>query len=257
MDMHHLFKGLFPKTVLTAESFPKHIAIIMDGNGRWAQKRGLPRTAGHQAGMDRIREAISTCIEYGISHLTLYAFSTENWSRPQEEVSFIMKLFHQAFQMELENMHQLGIKIRFIGLKDNIDATLLAIMEKSEEKTLNNRKLVLNIALNYGGRAELVSVVKGIGRAVRRGELDPDKITETDIESRLFTYGQPTPDLLIRPGGESRISNFLIWQMAYTELYFAKKCWPEFGKDDLIEAFNYYSQRERRYGGLKRGETVS
>lgn len=240
------------QVVLT--KIPKHVAIIMDGNGRWARLRGLPRTAGHKAGMNRVRDAVEVCLETGIKHLTLYAFSTENWSRPAEEVNFLMNLFKESIQEHALKLHENGVKLRFIGSKKELDPSLTQMMEENEKLTIKNNALVLNVAINYGGRAELVFALKGIAREVQKGLLDPEKLTEADIEKHLFTMGQPDPDLLIKPGGEFRISNFLIWQMAYTEFYFSKLFWPDFSKEEMIKAFQEFGRRERRYGGV-RGET--
>lgn len=236
--------------------FPKHIAIIMDGNGRWARQRGLPRTAGHRAGMERIRDAVAFCLKHGISYLTLYAFSTENWKRPPEEVNFLMDLFESGIKDEVDKMAEQNVRVRFIGLKTNLRPSLLKLMEESEAKTENNQALVLNLAINYGGRAEIVSATKKIIQAVRCGELDADKLDEALFSQMLFTAGQPDPDLLIKPGKETRISNFLLWQLAYTELYFSDKFWPDFQTEDLMEAVRFYSKKERRFGGVKKGESV-
>lgn len=255
MKLFKLFQKLKSEPSKLA-AVPKHLAIIMDGNGRWAKERSLPRTLGHRAGMERIRDAITVCLDYGVAYLTLYAFSTENWARPAEEVGFLMNLFEEALKKEIDALHQKDVKVRFIGLKNNLSPSLLELMEQSEKKTENNQALVLNLAINYGGRAEIVSAVRGIARAVQRGEFDPDNLDESAISERVFTAGQPDPDLLIRPGKESRISNFLIWQAAYAEFYFSDKYWPEFGRNELIAAFAYYSRKERRFGGIKRGESV-
>lgn len=242
-------KKNFPKVI------PEHLAIIMDGNGRWAERRGLPRSAGHRAGLERIREIIEACLEYGVKYLTLYAFSTENWNRPAAEVDFLMNLFLEALQNEVPKMHQQRIKIRFIGLKDKLAPELVELMEKTEKMTSANNALTVNIAINYGGRSEILAAVKGIARQVREGGLEPDRLQEEDLAKRLFTSGQPDPDLLIRPGGEKRISNFLIWQTAYTELYFTDHYWPEFSKEHLLAAFESYSNRERRFGRVKGGRS--
>jgi undecaprenyl diphosphate synthase len=230
---------------------PAHVAIIMDGNGRWANKRGLPRTAGHRAGLERIRDAVAVCLETGVKHLTIYAFSTENWQRPTEEVSFLMNLFEKTLQTEVANLHQQNVQIRFIGLKQGLAPSLVELMERSELLTAGNVALTLNIAINYGGRSEIIAATKGLLRAVLKKELSLESVTEEALANHLFTIGQPDPDLLIRPGGERRISNFLVWQLAYTELYFSDLFWPDFGKDQMIKAFQYYSQRERRFGRIK------
>ncbi len=238
------------------ETKPVHVAIIMDGNGRWAKQRGLPRSAGHRAGMERVRDAVAVCLENGVKYLTLYAFSTENWHRPNEEVSFLMDLFEKTMQTEVEKIHQQNVKIRFIGLKQNLSHTLVALMDQSERLTANNQALTLNIALNYGGRTEIIAAVKGIGRAIQKEGLNPEDVTDEVFAAHLFTAGEPDPDLLIRPGGEHRISNFLIWQMAYTELYFSDHYWPDFGKEDILKAFYFFSQRERRFGRVKEGKAA-
>ena len=248
-----ILKKWFQRKSLTQklEIVPVHVAIIMDGNGRWANKRGLPRTAGHRAGMERIRDAVEVCLKNGVKYLTLYAFSTENWQRPAEEVGFLMNLFEKALQTEVEKLHQQNVKIRFIGLKQGLAPTLVALMESSEKLTANHQALTLNIAINYGGRSEIISATKGLLRAVLKTELTVENITEQALASHLFTTDQPDPDLLIRPGGERRISNFLVWQLAYTELYFTDLYWPDFGKNEMIKAFQFYSQRERRFGRIK------
>lgn len=233
------------------EKVPQHLAIIMDGNGRWAEKRGLPRSAGHRTGVRRIRDAIEVCGEFNIKYLTVYAFSTENWNRPAAEVDYLMNLFLEALRNEVPKLHQHQIRIRFIGLKDKLAPDLIKLMEESEKLTSNNNALTLNIALNYGGRAEIIASVKGIARQVKEGKLTPEQIQEEDLANHLFTSGQPDPDLLIRPGGERRISNFLIWQIAYTELYFSERYWPEFTKNDLLAAFESFGRRERRFGQIK------
>jgi undecaprenyl diphosphate synthase len=234
---------------------PRHIAIIMDGNGRWAQKRGLPRTAGHRAGMERIRDAVNLCLDLGIKHLTLYAFSTENWKRPPAEVDFLMNLFNEALHKEIDELHQRGVRVKFIGLRTDLNPALLKLMDASEAQTVNNEALTLNFAINYGGRSEIVNACQKIVQAVQQGSLQPEELNETVFSTYLFTAGQPDPDLLIKPGKERRISNFLIWQMAYTEFYFSDLYWPDFGKEAFMEALSYFSRRERRFGGIKRGET--
>jgi undecaprenyl diphosphate synthase len=238
------------------EAVPQHVAIIMDGNGRWAQERGLLRTEGHRAGMERIRDAVTFCLEAGIKYLTLYAFSTENWKRPPEEVGFLMSLFKEGIRNEVNKLHQQNVRVKFLGFRTGLDPALVALMEESEAKTAGNTALTLNFALNYGGRSELLHACKAIARAAVAGEITPKAITETLIGSYLFTAGQPDPDLLIKPGKEFRISNFLIWQMAYTEFYFSELYWPDFNTDAFREAVHFFSRRERRFGGIKKGETT-
>lgn len=236
------------------DHIPVHVAIIMDGNGRWAQQRGLPRSAGHHAGMERVRDAVESCLEAGVRYLTLYAFSTENWHRPPEEVNYLMDLFEEAMRDEIPKMHQKGVRVRFIGLKQGLRPTLVKYMEQSEELTSANRNLTLNLAINYGGRSELIAAAKGLMRAAVNGEIKPEELTEAELAKHLFTAGQPDPDLLIKPGREYRISNFLIWQMAYTEFYFSDLYWPDFGKNQMEQAFAEYGRRERRFGGVKEGK---
>ncbi len=233
------------------QRIPQHVAIIMDGNGRWAQHRGLPRSAGHRAGLDRVRDAVEFCAANGVKYLTLFAFSTENWRRPTEEVEYLMKLFEEALKKEIAKLHENGIRIRFIGLREEVSPSLQQLMTESERLTKNNQTLVLNIAINYGGRSELVTAARRIAEKALQGELQPQQITEEQISKHLFTAGQPDPDLLIKPGGELRISNFLIWQMAYTEFYFSELMWPDFKNDELYKAFRDYSQRKRRFGKVK------
>jgi undecaprenyl diphosphate synthase len=250
-----VFKNWFRKPTLASpkelNNIPTHVAIIMDGNGRWASKRGLPRSAGHRAGFERVRDTVAFCLETGVKYLTLYAFSTENWQRPEDEVSFLMTLFEQSLPVEAAKLHQYNVKMRFIGLKQGLSDKLRNLIEQAETLTANNSGLTLNIAINYGGRSEIVSAVKELVQAVQKKEINPEEITEPVLANHLFTSGQPDPDLLIRPGGESRISNFLIWQLAYTELYFSNLYWPDFNKEQLLKAFEHYSQRERRFGRVK------
>ncbi|TCL69418.1 undecaprenyl diphosphate synthase [Hydrogenispora ethanolica] len=250
-----LLERFSKKTTVGQEvrNVPQHVAIIMDGNGRWARKRGLPRTAGHRAGMERVRDAIDVCLETKVPYLTLYAFSTENWRRPVEEVSALMDLFSQAFQHEVQGIHQKGVQIRFIGLRDGLSPSMVSAMDKAERLTAGNQLLHLNVALNYGGRAEIVSAITTMVSEIQQSKLSIEKITESEFAKFLFTSGQPDPDLLIKPGGEYRISNFLIWQLAYTELYFSDTYWPDFGRDELLKAFAFFSGRERRFGGIRGG----
>lgn len=252
LHIMNITKWLFKKKPIIIK-VPEHLAIIMDGNGRWAEKRGLPRSAGHRAGVERIRDAIEVCLEWGVKYLTLYAFSTENWNRPPAEVDYLMSLFLEALRNEVPKLHERKIRVKFIGLKNKLAPDLIELMEESERLTSNNHALTVNVALNYGGRSEILAAVKGISRQVVEGKLDPEYLKEEDIAEHLFTAGQPYPDLLIRPGGERRISNFLIWQIAYTELYFSDLYWPEFTKKDLLAAFESFSRRDRRFGRIKGG----
>lgn len=248
--------NLFKKSSAPITNIPNHIAIIMDGNGRWARQRGMPRTAGHRVGMDRVRDAVSVCLEHGVPFLTLYAFSTENWKRPEEEVRFLMDLFEEALKSEVEKLNRQNVQVRFIGLRHNLRPSLRELMEQSEALTSRNTALTLNLAINYGGRSEIIAAVRKIAAEVRQGEVDIEQINESFFGNYLFTAGQPDPDLLIKPGGESRISNFLLWQIAYTEIYYSTKYWPDFNKADMRDAIAFYSRKERRFGGVKRGESV-
>jgi len=226
------------------ESVPKHIAIIMDGNGRWARSRGLPRLAGHRAGTENLRRMIEACVEFGVSYLTIYAFSTENWGRPDEEVSGLMGIFEEVFDRELKELHRQGAQLRHIGQLDEIKKSLREKVLKGIELTKNNDKLVLNVAFNYGGRDEIVYAIKQmIQNGVKAEEIDEDKVSQY-----LFTADIPDPDLVIRTSGEQRISNFLIWQAAYAEWVFPDTYWPDFGREELLAAIQEYSRRERRYG---------
>lgn len=237
---------------INPERIPQHIAIIMDGNGRWATKRGLPRPAGHRAGMERVRDIVDVCCEYNIKYLTLYAFSTENWKRPKEEVGFLMSLFEDALKSETEKLNKMGVKLHFIGLRENLSSSLLNLIEQVEKDTAKNENLTLNLAINYGGRSEITDAFKRLLLDVESGKVQADSIDESCVADYLFTAGQPDPDLLIKPGGEFRISNFLLWQLAYTEFYFTDKLWPDFGTDEFMQALYFFSKRERRFGGIKK-----
>lgn len=234
------------------ERLPQHIAIIMDGNGRWAKKRGLPRSMGHRAGVEALRDIVKTCSNLGVKVLTLYAFSTENWRRPKDEVGVLMTLLTEYLRRELHELHENKVTIRTLG-----DISLLPLeaqkeLEKSVAKTQNNPGLILNLALNYGGRAELTRAVKEIAGEVKQGKRLPEEINEELISSCLFTAGLPDPDLLIRTSGEMRLSNFMLWQLAYTEIVVLDQFWPDFNPKALLDAIREYQQRDRRFGGLKK-----
>lgn len=228
--------------------WPDHVAIIMDGNGRWARKRFLPRLEGHRQGAKAVRRAVEFCRRRGIHYLTLYAFSTENWQRPPSEVTGLMRLLSQFLDSELEELHANDIRFRTIGDLGRLPDHLRRKVQAGIEKTRNNKTLLLSIALSYGGRQELVNAAIGIARAVKSGKLDEASITERLFATFLDTYGAPDPDLLIRTGGETRISNFLLWQCAYAELYFTPTLWPDFGEDAFTEALEEYRSRQRRFG---------
>lgn len=231
-------------------ALPVHIGIIMDGNGRWAKNRGLPRKAGHSAGAKTFRKITRYCSDIGIKYLTVYAFSTENWKRPEDEVKSLMKLFKSYLEEALADFKDDSIVVKFIGDKSQFDEELRSLMIENEESSKDRDGMVLNIAMNYGSRDEIVRAVKNICTDVQNGVMLTDNINEQLISDYLYTSGQPDPDLIIRPSGEYRISNFLLWQSAYTEFVIMNKLWPDFEKSDLDEAIKLYSQRNRRYGGV-------
>lgn len=236
--------------LINSDSLPRHVAIIMDGNGRWARKRLMPRTMGHRAGMASLKKVVKACDEFKIPILTVYAFSTENWKRPENEVQFLMKLLVEFLHKELDELNENNVCINVIGdysvlnqeCQDEIRRALLA--------TCNNQGLLFNIALNYGARAEMVEAIKKIVDKVISGEIPRDSICEATVSSFLYTGGVPDPDLLIRTAGELRLSNFLLWQLAYTELWVTERLWPDFTREDLIVAIQDYQQRDRRFGAL-------
>jgi undecaprenyl diphosphate synthase len=226
------------------EHIPAHIAIIMDGNGRWAKSRGLPRLAGHRAGTENLRRIIEACIEFGIKYLTIYAFSTENWGRPPEEVQGLMRLFEDVIDRELQELYDQGVQLRHIGRLDRLRPAFREKVVRATQHTAGNSRLVLNVAFNYGGRDEIVSAIQ---QMVRDG-VQPEEVTDELVNQYLYTAGVPDPDLIIRTSGELRGSNFMIWQGAYSEWYFPSTYWPDFDKEELRRALLEYSQRERRYG---------
>ena len=229
-----------------AASIPRHVAIIMDGNGRWAQKRMMPRFMGHRAGARAVRRTVRACAERGVEVLTLFAFSTENWQRPQEEVSSLMQLFLDALEKESRLLDENDIRLRVIGKRDGFNQAIRDAIERAEALTRGNRRMVLNVAANYGGRWDIVQAVQAWCEA--HPEAEVHQLTPEVLAQYLSTGGQPDPDLLIRTGGEQRISNFLIWQLAYTELYFTDVLWPDFSEEDLEAAFSDYATRQRRFG---------
>ncbi|MFN4218725.1 MAG: isoprenyl transferase [Candidatus Bipolaricaulia bacterium] len=229
---------------------PTHIAIIMDGNGRWAKERGLSVHHGHQAGRQAVKRTIQACLQLGIPYLTVYAFSTENWQRPASEVNFLMKLLEQAIDDELGELKRTGVRVRVIGrLNEKLPETLVRKVCQVIEETKHNRKLTLTIALNYGGRAEIIDAARKLATEAAAGRLDPRSITEENFHEFLYTNGTPDPDLVIRTGGEMRLSNFLLWQLAYAEFVSTPVYWPDFDKAELIRAILEYQRRERRFGG--------
>ncbi len=231
---------------------PAHVGIIMDGNGRWAEKRGLSRTEGHKEGANAVRKVITHARKKGIKVLTLYAFSTENWSRPVSEVTAIMDMVAKYLSSETQTMIDNGIRMKLIGDKKRFANTLLSVINRSEELTKDKNDMILNIALNYGGRHEIVRASQNIARLVREGKISPEDIDENMISSNLDTSNQPDCDLIIRTGGEKRLSNFLLWQGAYSELYFSDVLWPDFDEKEFDEALEFFSLRQRRFGGIKK-----
>ncbi len=232
------------------EKRPGHIAVIMDGNGRWAERRGLPRIEGHRRGVASVRRTVEECARLGIEQLTLFCFSSENWKRPPEELDFLMRLLEQYMIEERSTIREQNIRVSIIGRREGIPPGALAEMDKTVAASARNSGLRLCLAINYGGRAEMVDTVRAIARQVARGDLAPDEITEATIGERLYTAGMSDPDLLIRTAGEMRLSNFLLWQISYAELWVTQTCWPEFDERHLHQAICDYASRDRRFGGL-------
>ncbi len=233
---------------LDVTRLPQHVAVIMDGNGRWAKQRGMPRIMGHQKGVDALKNLVRCCDDWGISALTAYAFSTENWGRPLEEVEFLMTLFERVLQRELKEMMAENVQIRFVGNLTSLPSSLQNQIQQSMAETANNTGIRFTVATNYGGRQEIVHVCQAIAKEVQAGRLQPDDIDEGVIEKHLYTQGLSHPDLLIRTSGELRISNFLLWQMAYAEIYVTPILWPDFNREAFYTALRDYQQRQRRFG---------
>ena len=227
---------------------PAHVAIIMDGNRRWARARGMPPVFGHRKGVDSVTRAVEGCCELGVRYLTLYAFSSENWGRPSTEVGELMNLLRYYLRKEIDTLDRNGVRVRMIGDRDRLDGDILDLIDDAERRTRGNVRLDLVVALNYGGRAEILRAARLAVQAGAEGRIGPEGMTEAYFEGLLYTAGVPDPDLLIRTSGEQRISNFLLWQLAYAELVFLPVSWPEFGKADLRAAVEEYARRERRYG---------
>jgi undecaprenyl diphosphate synthase len=234
--------------LLDPTKIPQHVAAIMDGNGRWAKQQGLPRVAGHQQGANTVKSLLRCCRDWGIANFTVYAFSTENWGRPAVEVDFLMRLFEGLLDRELAQLHEEGVRIRFLGDRSQVPLGLQNMMNKSIETTANNRAVTFNIAINYGSRSEILQACKSIAQQVQLGELDLQQLDESLFTQHLDTHGLPDPDLLIRTSGEQRLSNFLLWQLAYTELYITDTLWPDFSNDEFTRAIADYQQRNRRFG---------
>ncbi len=241
------------RAALDRSRIPRHIAIIMDGNGRWAELRGLPRVDGHRAGRDALRRTVQAARECGVEVLTLYAFSTENWRRPREEVEALMALLVEAAEQEAQDLQRNGVRFRACGLLSAMPIGVQAALEHVMEMTQQNTEITLNLAINYGGRSEIAEAARRIAHRVAGGELSLDEIDEHVLTQHLFAPDLPDPDLLIRTGGEHRLSNFLLWQAAYAELYFTDVHWPDFQKLDLFTAIQSFQTRERRFGGVERG----
>lgn len=232
------------------EQRPRHIAIIMDGNGRWAERRGLPRIEGHRRGVESVRRVTEECARLDIAHLTLYCLSSENWKRPESELNLLMDLLEQYLVEERTTLIRQQIRLSVIGRREGIPASVQREMDKTIALCREHQGLHLCLAINYGGRAELVDALRQLARRAQQGSLDPANIDEQDIEQALYTAGMPDPDLLIRTAGEMRLSNFLLWQISYAELWVTERCWPEFREADLHAALLSYANRNRRFGGL-------
>ena len=236
---------------LDMERIPEHIGIIMDGNGRWAKAKGYPRTVGHKAGVETIRRILKEAQRLGVKYITLYAFSTENWKRPKEEVGALMKLLVQYFRLELNELHENGVVVNTIGDISKLPKECIEEIKKAKEKTKNNTGIVMNLALNYGGRDEIVRAIKLLTKDVAEGKISAEEIDEKSIENYLYTAGMPDPDMIIRPSGEQRLSNFLLWQCAYSEFWYSDINWPDFTEQDLRRAIFDFQNRDRRFGGIK------
>ncbi|MEH2250680.1 isoprenyl transferase [Nostoc sp.] len=235
-------------TDLKRELLPQHVAVIMDGNGRWAKRQGLPRIMGHKRGVDALKDLLRCCQDWGIQALTAYAFSTENWKRPQEEVDFLMTLFQRVLRQELREMVEENVQIKFVGNLQDLPRSLQQEISRSMQETKDNRGIRFSVATNYGGRQEILQACQAIAKLVQQGMLQPDEINQQVFESHLYTAGITDPDLLIRTSGEMRLSNFLLWQMAYGEIYITDALWPDFDRAEFHRALCAYQQRERRFG---------
>jgi undecaprenyl diphosphate synthase len=240
-----------PEDLVRMGNLPQHVAVIMDGNGRWATRRGLPRIAGHHASRRSVREVVEGCTELGIPHLTLYTFSIENWKRPREEVAGLMKFLRQVLLEERKSLKENNVRLRAIGRLSDLPPEVRQEVEKTEEELSGNTGLTLLLALSYGGRAELVDCFRSLARQVLEGALPPEAVDEAAIDAHLYTTGYPHPDLLIRTSGEMRLSNFLLWQLAYAEIYVTDTLWPDFRKRDLYKAISEYQKRDRRFGRIE------
>jgi len=236
---------------LSESRLPRHIAIIMDGNGRWARARGLSRLEGHRAGRESIRETVAACGDIGVGYLTLYTFSAENWRRPENEVRALMQLIEHALDEEIEPMHAKGVRLRVLGRRTDLPASLQEAIAKAEAMTARNEGLVLQLAINYGGRQEILDAAVGLAKDVAEGRLALDAIDESHLTRHLYLPDSPDPDLLIRTGGDLRVSNYLLWEIAYSEICVLPVLWPDFRREDLYAALTQYQSRERRFGGVR------
>lgn len=245
-----LFRKKAAAPALDPGNIPRHIAVILDGNGRWAQKRGLPRTAGHSAGSETFQRAAEHLADLGVEYFTVYAFSTENWKRPREEVAEIMTLLEKYLHKAIREMRQRNIRLRFFGDLAPLSPELRGLIAETNDISRSTTGMLVNVCLNYGGRAEITRAARILAQRCKDGELDPGDITEEMLESELYSAGIPDPDLMIRPGGEVRLSNFLLWQNAYTEFYFTDTLWPDMTAERLDAAIAAFQQRNRRYGGI-------
>lgn len=243
-EEHAALTPVWPGTI------PKHVAIIMDGNGRWAKKRSLPRSIGHSRGVEAVRRTVSAALEFGIEYLTLYSFSSENWSRPKDEVGYLLNLLRRFAKKDVGELHALGVQIRIIGDRTSLSPDIVALIERTEALTRHNKALHLVVAFNYGARDELARAMRTIARAVQSGELSADDVDSALIDRHLDTAGIPDPDLLIRTSGEQRLSNFLLWQSAYSEFVFVDEPWPDFDRELFAAAIRAFMARDRRFGGL-------
>ena len=230
---------------------PAHVGVIMDGNGRWAKARGKLRTEGHVAGVKALRRLVENCINYGVGHLTVFSFSSENWSRPKDEISFIFGLLRRFVASDLEKLHRNNVRVKIIGSRNGLEDSLRRLIAEVETTTALNTGLLLQVAFNYGGKAEITEAVRRIAGEVKAGRLDPAGITEATIDAALYTAGTPEPDIIIRTSGEQRFSNFLLWQSAYAELFFVDENWPDFDDSSFLRVLEDYTGRDRRYGGVE------
>jgi len=247
-------KKLIESVGIDLERVPQHVAIIMDGNGRWAEQRGMPRTMGHRAGVEALKDIVRISDSLGIRYLTVYAFSTENWKRPQSEIGILMSLLKEYVKKELNELHANNVKICVLGDMDSLPVDVREAYLNAKNKTKQNTGLVLNVALNYGSRSEIIMAFKRMINDINQGTLDCDNLTEDVLGGYLFTEGCPDPELLIRTSGEMRLSNFLLWQAAYSEIVVADECWPDFKEISLLETIRVFQNRDRRFGGIKKVE---